>query len=319
MHLDYPSIAPLVRSSDRQGSVLHVVFQDAQGGPPVQATGTLRRGTGAASATRSLVQSRLLSHLTFAISRAVSGALGDNVVSRAGLRMARSAATDAASSSDLSFSSAEKQAATVEAFESVSSQFRWDGSAWVTDSTSSRAPSQGGDFAAQLEAAPITDPADLVVLGRMLVELSGADGEIGADERTFLGTFLPADLDIDAVAAGPELTEAELSAVTAGPVRETMLMLAWGLSFCDDELADEEQAACRRFAEGLGVERPKGKALRNAAAAFVLEHAFAQAWSGGTCDEELREEAFAAAERLGLARPVAARIEARYKRRNNIA
>ena len=267
MQIDYPSIAPLVRSSDQEGTVLQVVFQDAQGGPAVQATGTLRRGTGVAGATRATVQRKLLSKFSFAISRAVNDALGDNVVSRAGLRMARSALDDAAVSVDQTYSPAEKQKAILEAFRSVADQFRWDGAAWVSDSPGG----PGGGFSAQLDAAPITEPDDLAVLGRMLVELSCADGELGQDERSFLATFLPAGTDVDELAAGPTLSVVDLSDVTEGPVRETMLMLAWGLAFCDDDLADAEKSACRRFSMGLGIPRARRKELRDAAAAFVLD------------------------------------------------
>ena len=271
MQIDYPSIAPLVRSSDQDGTVLQVVFQDASGGPAVQATGTLRRGTGVAGATRATVQRKLLSKLSFAISRAVSDSLGDNVVSRAGLRMARSTVEDAAVKVDQRYSPAEKQKAILEAFRSVADQFRWDGAAWVT--TSEPEPSGGsrGAFGDQLDAAPIIEPDDLGLLGRMLVELSCADGEIGEDEREFLGTFLPADMDVDELAAGPKLSVVDLSDASEGPVRETMLMLAWGLAFCDDDLDDAEKAACRRFSMGLGIPRARRKVLREAASEFVLE------------------------------------------------
>ncbi len=317
MKMDYASIAPLVRSSEQKGTVMQVVFQDAAGGAPVEASAPLQRGKAVASATRATAQRKLLSHLGFAISRAVNGALGDvNVLSKIAGGKARSAVQGLAASLDSKYSATEKQNAIVQAFAGVSDRFQWDGAAWVLAEASSV---PRGEFSDQLDAAPIVARADLDVLARMLVEVAGADGEVGEDEREFLGTFLPPEMDVDALVDGPTLSDAELRGVSEGPVRESMLMLAWGLSFCDDELADEEQATCRRFARGLGISVARGKAMRNVAAGFVLEHVFAEAWSGGIADEERREEALAAADRLGLPRPVARRIESQYKRRHGIA
>ena len=263
MDFNYASIAPLVSSSELSGSVLQVVFQDAQGGPSVSATGTLRTSGGVVGATRSTIQRQMLSRLSFAVTRAVSSALGDNVVSRFGAGIARSAVQDAGRSATVSAEA--KEAAVVEAFQSVSSQFRWDGAAWVSAPPSAATL----EFTRLLDKAPITARGDLAVLGRMLVELAGADGDIGDDERSFLASFLTGDVDVDSLAAGPPLTDAELAEVTQGPVRESMLMLAWGLSFCDDALADAEQDACRRFARGLRVAPARRKVLRSAAAEFV--------------------------------------------------
>lgn len=316
MEPTYVSLAPLVQSTEQKGTVLVVVFQDAAGGAPVTASAPLRRSKGVAGATRDTVQRKVLSRLSFAISRAVNQAVGDvHVLGKFGAQAARSAMKGLADSVDSNYSAEEKQAAIVEAFQGVAGRFRWDGSAWVLDSA---APTVKTAFDRQLEDVPITDAADVAVLGRMLAELAAADGDFGDDERSFLETFLLADTDIDGLVAGPKLTHAELRQVSEGPVRETMLMLAWGLSFCDDELAPEEQEACRRYAQGLGISIARGKALRNAAASFVLESAFADAWAGGIADEAKREQALAAAERLGLPLPVAKRIESQYKRSHGI-
>lgn len=315
--MDYDSIAPIVRSSEQRGTVMQVVFQDAAGGAPVEASAPLQRSKDLAGATRATAQRKLLSHLGFAISRAVNGALGDvNVLSKIAGGKARTAVQGLAASIDSKYSATEKQNAIVRAFRSVSDRFQWDGAAWVLAEASIVQP---GEFSQQLDAAPIAERADLDVLARMLVELAGADGEVGEDERGFLGTFLPPGLVVDALIDGPVLTDAELRAVSEGPVRDSMLMLAWGLAFCDDELADEERDTCRRFARGLGISVARGKEVRNAAAGFVLEHVFAETWSVGVADEALREEAFALADRLGLPRPVARRIESQYKRRQGIA
>lgn len=315
--MDYDSIAPIVRSSEQRGTVMQVVFQDAAGGALVEASAPLQRSKDLAGATRATAQRKLLSHLGFAISRAVNGALGDvNVLSKIAGGKARTAVQGLAAAIDSKYSATEKQNAIVRAFRSVSDRFQWDGAAWVLAEASIVQP---GEFSQQLDAAPIAERADLDVLARMLVELAGADGEVGEDERGFLGTFLPPGLVVDALIDGPVLTDAELRAVSEGPVRDSMLMLAWGLAFCDDELADEERDTCRRFARGLGISVARGKEVRNAAAGFVLEHVFAETWSVGVADEVLREEAFAIADRLGLPRPVARRIESQYKRRQGIA
>ncbi|MCO4772215.1 MAG: TerB family tellurite resistance protein [Deltaproteobacteria bacterium] len=317
MNVDYASIAPLVSSSEQKGTVMMVVFQDAAGGDPVQASAPLQRGKDLAGATRATAQRKLLSHLGFAISRAVNSALGDvNILSKMAGSQARSAVQSLSSAIDSKYSDKEKQAAILQAFRSVADRFSWDGDAWVL---SSAAAVPQGPFHEQLDSAPIHQRADLGVLARMLVELAGADGDVGEDEREFLGTFLPPDMGVDALIDGPALSDADLRSVSEGAVRESMLMLAWGLAFCDDELAKEEQETCRRFARGLGVSVARGKAMRNAAAGFVLEHGFAEAWSGGVADEALREEALSAADRLGLPRPVAQRIESQYKRRHGIS
>lgn len=265
MEPTYVSIAPLVQSTEQKGAVLDVVFQDAQGGPPVSASAALRRSTGVAGATRATVQRKMLSRLSFAISRAVNQAVGDvPMLGTGAAQQARSVFQGLADKVNTNFSAEEQQAAVVEAFESVREQFRWDGAAWAYDAAGARS-----EFQQRLDDAPITERADLDVLARMLVELASADGDFGDEEREFLGTFLPGDLDLDGIIDGPALSDADLRGVSEGDVRETMLMLAWGLAFCDDELAAEEQALCRTYARGLVIAPSRRKAIRKAAEEFV--------------------------------------------------
>jgi class 3 adenylate cyclase/SAM-dependent methyltransferase len=134
-------------------------------------------------------------------------------------------------------------------------------------------------FLRQLEEGPITDAADRQVTTRILVEMAGADGVLKEAERRFIGQFVEASLQtIEDILAGDPLSAEELARVSQGPVRESMLMLAWATALCDADLAEEEVERLAELAEGLDISEERAVELRGSAQLFLAEAAFSIVW-----------------------------------------
>jgi uncharacterized tellurite resistance protein B-like protein len=217
-----------------------------------------------------------------------------------------------------SFSDDEKQAAVVQAFQNVASQFVWDGknSQWIS---ASAAADLLTDFAAQLNSAPVAQKYDRGVLSRMLVETAMADGQLAEEEKTFLSGFTSAETGtIDALIDRPPLSAAELAECSSGPVRETMLMIAWGLACTDKDLAEAETRRLSELAHGLQIDEAKAQELRSFAVKFVVDQAVENAYPDGKLDTAAQAEVYLYAEQLGLDRGEAERVEIRYRKRNGL-
>lgn len=265
----------------------------------------------AQSAKRSLMWS-----VRGAIASAVRRALGHGMLGS----MASSAARDAMSGSGTSthFSEQDKQDAVVRAFESVSGQFAWD--AQNQRYISAQA---AGDvlsaFMKQLGTHPVSATYDRGVLARMLTEIAVSDGNLGDDERAFLSGFITPDLGtVESLAKAPRLSFAELAETTEGAGRDTMLMLAWGLAFTDEELAPAESARLGEYANGLGIRPERAGELQRFAQLYLLDQALGRAYAGGTRNAEAQAEAMAMAGRLGLDATEAERADIRFRKRNGL-
>lgn len=322
MQITYESIEPLIQSSEQNGNAMQVSFKDSGSEHPVIGRAPIRRGHGLADVAKQSAKKNVMWSIRSAVSRSVYRALGHGILGRVGGDVARSMMSDATKTATQSFSDDEKKAAIVEAFESVASQFKWDGSTWVARggaTVPAGSSASGVDFSELLERAPIHERYDQGVLARMLVQLSQADGQITEEEEQFLDDFLPDGIEAQELTSRPPLTAAELGESTSG-VRETMLILTWALAFCDEELDAREQALCETFGRGLGIDDGRTATLRTAAAEFVVERAIESAYFTGQdgFDAELRTEAFDLGARIGLERSATEQVEAAYKRKNGI-
>jgi hypothetical protein len=188
--------------------------------------------------------------------------------------------------------------AVVAAFEKVAAQFRWDdaGRRWI----SRDAPGPGqSPFDSHVGAHPVTTDHDRRMLARMLATIVGAEGGASADERAMFVGLAPGT-DLDALIAQWAPSATELGAVTAGPVRETMVLLAWAVAVTDDQLSPREIELLDWYPAALAIPAPRAAELRATALRHVLDETAAELARDGLDRAAVLAEVQPLATRIGL-------------------
>ncbi len=314
--ITYEKIESLIAAQEQERSTMKVSFRCPVTDKIVSASGSIQKGTGLVDKARQSTQKSVLWSLRSAVSRAVRGALGHGVAGRVGSEVAGQLMTNANDATN--FSADEKREAIVRAFEGVASQFVWNG----TKGSYVHASAGGEDaspFGQQLASAPVEARYDRGILARMLVEVASADGNLGADEREFIGSFLSDEMgSVDDLAGRDRLSTVELEETAAGASRETMLMLGWALAHTDEDVADAEVARLGELAAGLGVAADRAAELRKTAQHYLVDQALDAAIAGGSVDDGKRKEALDLAARIGIDPTEAQRAEIRWRKRHGI-
>ncbi len=309
MRLDHDAIAPLIHDLQVQGQRVSVTFVCPVTGSRVTAAHQLPRSMGgevARVASRSVLWS-----LQSALSRFIYSLLGHGIVGSAAATAARTASSGVRTDS-LVVTTAQKEAAAVEAFRSVQSRFVWVEGRWISAQAAQKELSV---FDRAVATNAPTHPYDQQVLARMLVEVARADRRISSSESSWLTDMLPAEVgSVREISERPSLTPEEL-AETSPNTRPTLLMLAWTLALVDEEFTDDERTVLDRFTAGLKLSPSQAKEARGAAQEQVLGALLEQAMSFSTHDEHAREQLDLLAERLGVSESEARAIEARVQRR----
>lgn len=211
------------------------------------------------------------------------------------------------------FTVEEKQAAVVRAFEGVVARFVWDGARWVARDPGALET----DFTRQLNQFPVDQDYDRAVLVRMCLEVVRSDGEFAEEEREFLETLMQRQF----AAEFPEdasLTLAELAETSLGPVRETMLVLAWALALADESLAESERSRLGFFARALGVDGPRTSQLKEYGQEYLIDQAFGRAYQSGQIEPDVRARILELAAQLELPEDEAVQVEFRYRTRTGM-
>ena len=294
---------------------MRVSFRCPVSGHEVEASAALRAADSVGNRVAQSAKRSLMWSVRSAIGSAVRRALGHGMLGSA----ASSAARDAMSGGGgTRYSEEEKQDAVVRAFESVSSQFAWDAQNQRYISVQAAGEVMSA-FMEQLGTHPVGTTYDRGVLARMLTEIAVSDGNLGDDERAFLSGFITPDIGtVDSLAKAPRLSFAELAETTQGEARDTMLMLAWGLAFTDEELAPAEAARLGEYANALSIRPERADELKRFAQLYLLDQALGRAYAGGTRNAEAQAEAMAMAGRLGLDATEAERADIRFRKRNGL-
>ena len=314
----YENIQSLIESSKQEGSALRCVFKCPVSGSIVESQAAIQPGRGLGDLAKKSAKRSLFSQVRWGISRAIRSALGYGLGGRVAGDVAGAAVGSAMEKRGTTFSEDEKKAAVVQAFENVISQFVWDGknSRWIAAAAASDILT---DFTSQLNKAPLTQNYDRGVLARMLVEIAMADGQLTEEEKSFLSQFTAPEMDgVDALANRPPLSTAELAECSKGDVRETMLMIAWGLACTDKDLAEAETRRLSELAQGLGIADTRVAELQGYAQKFVIDQAMDSVYPDGKLDSSAKNEVFQFADKIGLDRGEAERVEIRYRKRNGL-
>ncbi len=314
----YENIQANLVSAEQDGSSMRCGFKCLVSGETFESTGGIQKGQGLGNVARHSVKRSLFSSVRWGIARSVRSALGYGLAGRVAGDVAGTAVGSAMNKHATSFSEDEKKAAVVQAFENIQSRFAWDAknNRWMSAQAAGDVLT---DFATRLNQAPVTQTYDKGVLARMLMEVSLADGQLAAEEKSFLASFMPPETGgVDVLRDKPPLSGAELAETGKGPVRETLLMIAWCLAFTDKNLAEAEKSVLARFAGGLGIDETRAAELQNWARKFVIDQAMDGVYPDGKFDKSAQTEAYSLAEQIGLDRAEAERVEIRYRKRNGL-
>lgn len=312
------NVQPLVQHQDIRGRTLQVRFQCPVSGQVVDARFAVPVDNSMGSRVTSQVKRNLMWSLQSAVASAIRSTMGYNIAGRVASDVARSTIGGMQrQASSQALSAREAEHALLQAFVSVQHQFIWDQGrgAWISHAAAQEALS---DFERMLAAAPIAHPYDRQVMARMLVEIARGDGHLSSEESSWLTEVITPDLgDIASLATRPPLTPAELGSTSAGPVRQSLLVLAWAMALVDEEMAASEKALLDHFAAGLRTSPADTEACRKAAQTYILDQAMDRMFAWGGHDEYARAQLYGLAQRIGMAVHEAQEAEARHLRRKS--
>jgi hypothetical protein len=326
----YEAIQPLIAHAEQDDSIMRVVFRCPVSGHETEASAGLRQGS-LMPGTLGLMWS-VRSVIASVVRSAVAQGIVDNMhriteyVRQLDVGSASAPAGTALSSvareavhegeETLRYSEDDRRDAMERAFQAVADRFLWD--AEQGRYIAARAGVITG-FMRQLMNAPATARYDRLVFARMLTEIAAANRQLGPDEHMFVAGFITPDLGtVEELWHAPRPSTAELAETSNGPVRETMLMLAWAVAWSDEQLAPREEARLAEYATALAVPAARLAELQGHVREYLLDVALARAHGGGRRDATAHAEAVAVARRLGLDATTAERVELRIRKRNGL-
>lgn len=190
---------------------------------------------------------------------------------------------EAASSSGLT--PEEREALSLRAFEQVAGVLTRIDGRWVGLSETEH-PSES--FERQLSAAPITEPYDLEVLVRVLLEVSRSDSQWRSEEKAFLEEVIQDQAMIARLQKAPNLTVSELAEVSSADIKQTILMLAWAMAYADGSLDLQEMSRLTHLCRGFMLPEQRVRELQLAAKLSLLDR-YLQTQRGQVSKEELQK------------------------------
>jgi uncharacterized tellurite resistance protein B-like protein len=315
MQITYETIAPLIQNVQAQGRTVNVLFVCPVSQAQVQARQSVSLSNSMGARIQKSAQRSFMYAAQNAIAQTIRSVFGYNVFGRMASDIARQTMYSASSNQNRSLSAGEQEEAVIKAFQSVAARFAWDPkrNSFVSVAALKDALSP---FDLQLQQAPIQHAYDRMILARMMVQMAMADGNLTAEEEQWLIEFLDPKLgSIASLSTRPPLSTPEFSQVSAGAVRESMLMLVWTLAIADEEFAAQEQQLLQSFAQQLGISSNSIQKIRNASQDYILSQALESIFGWGGHDQYARQKLFELASKIGISEQEALLAEARFQRR----
>lgn len=313
--MSYDAIAPLIIDLNTQGRSVNVIFQCPISGEKTSARQHVTQQRTMGSQIQQSVQRNTMYAVQNMLSQVIRSVFGYNLLGRVASDVTRQTVYSADNAMRNSLSKSEREQAVVDAFQSVIRKFTWDkaNNRWIS---AKAAQDTLSPFEQQQQQFPVQHPYDLQILSRMLVEMANADGRISREEGEWLMSMLdPNHGSLDTLLQRPKLTPAELQQTTKGAVRETMLMLVWALSICDEEFALQEKELLQNFAFSLGLSSSQVHSVQKKAQQYILDNAMETMFGWGGHDNFARQNVLNLAQRIGLSEPEALQAEAQFQRR----
>lgn len=285
MGLTIHDIQDFIISSETDKSMMHCQFRNNQG-EVFEASARIKNIRSVKGDIQKKATRIATSHAKRTASRLLRRALGGGMMGRIGSSTARSLmSTD---NLGVKFTKEEKDTAIVDAFEKVAEHFQDDlpnmplsaskkirvKSEKTTEPKSSRRSAKDdsrSDLEKALEKNPIVNKYDKEILGRILVDISYADGKISEEEMEFLSENITEDMgSISSLKSQGAVSAMECSEVSR-KVKENIYALAWLVSLSDFDVSEKEEDLLLEYGDMLGLMRRKKAGIIEKAKFFTLE------------------------------------------------
>lgn len=207
----------------------------------------------------------------------------------------------------------EIEEAACDAFESVSSDFLWDGMRWTYWEAEDRVV-EFLEFADALEAL---SEQQREVLRKVLGAVAFADGKVKAAEEQLLETLLGCDNPTHNTGGLP--TVDELNSIDSRTLACAVVVFGYAVACVDGHFSTSEDDLLKILCAQFGLGGLKQWELRRVAQSFVVDEAFARCYEKGSATPSERVEVYKFAKGLKLSRSETHELEWRFLKRAGLA
>lgn len=316
--LSYDAIKPLIVEETPSGDSLLFVFQCPLSGVQIPAQHDFPKPSGAGAGAKKSIMRSLLTFAQTGIKLGGKALFGKSRMGKMATNIAKSSVKSAGKDIVKAriFTAKEKRYGALEAFQSVQSQWLWDGfrATWLVRAEAGRFIS---DLQQQVATAGLVQRYDRNVAARLMTEVAGAEERMTPAEEDFLIRFLGADHHtVGEILTRPPLTDAELDETTPGDARVTILMMAWVMALSDGLISTQQNQALLKFGMRLGLEADDMNKSAEMAKRYIVEEVMRGLYVGGEAyNDASRAKAYAFAGQIGMERDAVELTEARFLKR----
>ncbi|MEM0999221.1 MAG: hypothetical protein AAGN35_19350 [Bacteroidota bacterium] len=312
----YDQIKPLIVSEEVEGRKMFAEFALPGSDQVFEASASIRRSRDMGSMVKQQVSRSVVREVRRTVGSLLRGLLGGGMLGRTARQVVNTTTNQQARNLANAPSRSEKEAAVVEAFGRVASNFHFDAASggWRSPSlagAAGAAPSakavEKSAFEQQLDANPVNDKFARSVLARMLAHIAYADGSIADEEKEFFTNAIPAEYgDLASLANADPISAVESEEIARG-ARESIYAMAWVISAIDMDVDPAEVALLTEYGNKFAIPAARQKELETTAKTYVLE--------GYLSVDISREDLFALAAKVDLSQEDAERAKIRWIKR----
>ena len=299
-NLTYAAIQPLLAATRQEGATLVCQFQAPGSHNLVEARATLRSAPRQNTLVDAVKRNALEGDKRMAY-QAIRRLLGYGALSQTGSDLINTVLTE--SNLKPAFSEADKQAAVLEAFQSVAGQFLYDNEKkeWMFREEKS-------DYDLQLSQFPVNTAFEKEILARILVQMAAASQNVNWKEEQFLMDALGlSPLQFEEIKLKGPVSRLEAEAVAAD-AKGTVFLLACTMALIDESLDQTEGAQLDTLQSDLGLDPAETNRLTLIAKNHILEGAITLAFS--------REQLLELAGKINMNETDAERAWIQYRKKN---
>ncbi len=304
--LTYEKIEPLIVYQEVEDRNVFCEFALPGTNEVFESKATIQQGKDVGSKVKKRVAQVAKNQVRRTATRAIRGALGNNMLGRTGSIAFQTAAREVKPGQGPNEEQIKK--AVLTAFGRVKENFYFDEESgeWTKPPIAPPPPPKS-PFEEQIASNPISDPHDKNIFARVMAELAYADGVISPEEAELFKVIIPHDQpSLDRLAKADPVSKIEAQEVTTG-VKGTIYMFAWVIALIDLELDSVEEELLMEYSDVFELQEARREELIKFAKFYVLEQ--------NIDPDEAREDLFSTADKIKLSHDDAERARIAYKRR----
>jgi hypothetical protein len=313
------TVRPLLVNTRQQQATMYFTFACPVSGERVEANAHMDAHRSVGDRVKESAQSSFMWHARSSFARAVGRAFGYNFLGHMAQDMAYQAMSSTQDRSSVNYSQEARDAALLEAFRYVSDSFRWDEEQQRYISAKIAGQRYIAPFDQQLQDGPILLPYDQHITSRILVHISALDGQLSREEHQFLSQMLPPNVpSIEQLREAGAPNQAEIEHISEGPLRETILMLAWTIAAIDRRIQGPEASFVIQISSWFGIDPERATEVRSWAFQYVLDQMLPTVYWGGQRNPAAYQEYLTTAQHLKISQLDAERTDAAWRKRHNV-